>query len=399
MKSVCIASDNMITSLGFTTEENMMALLQNRIGFKKVDNPALSPTPLPLSSVDDQQLEEKFRKVQDQRQNKGVTTPYTRMEKMFIVSIADALGRVSRSMTGDRTLLILSTTKGNIDLLEASKKETFDADRIYLWRMGQVIQTFFGFAHPPEILSNACISGALAIGLAFRYLRKGYYDHIIVSGGDMLSQFVISGFQSFQALSSEACKPFDANRSGLSLGEGCGTMILTTQAEITTHPARYMKGFATTNDANHISGPSRTGEELALAIQTALQESDLKQDQVGYISAHGTATPFNDEMESKAIALSGLGQVPTNSFKGYWGHTLGAAGVLESIAAIHSMEQGVVIKSAGFEELGVPEQVAVVNQNLVKPYQNVLKTASGFGGCNVAVVFGLGESDPTTQSN
>ena len=146
--------------------------------------------------------------------------------------------------------------------------------------------------------------------------------------------------------------------------------------------------MATSNDANHISGPSRTGEELAQAITQAMNEAEVLPSQVSFLSAHGTATPFNDEMEAKAFALSGLNHVPMNSFKGYWGHTLGAAGVVESVASIHSMKQNLLIKSAGFETLGVSEYLTMLEKNLNCPVDHVVKTASGFGGCNAAIVFG-----------
>ncbi len=378
----------MITSLGFTTSENFAAILDNRTGFRQTDNPSLSPIPLPLSAIDEELLEEKFARFLNNSRSLNAKSSFTKMEKLFLLSISDAMSQSEVNPASDRTLLIISTTKGNIDLLEEGKKAFFESERIFLWKMSEVIGNFFGFKNKPEIISNACISGVLAIGSAFRYLRSGLYDNIIVSGGDILSGFVISGFQSFQALSPEPCKPYDLNRTGLSLGEGCGTMVLTTDENHMNGEKILVKGMATSNDANHISGPSRTGEELATAIQNAMREAEVEHFQLGYVSAHGTATPFNDEMESKAIALAGLKEVPINSFKGYWGHTLGAAGVLESIAAVQSMRNQVIIKSAGYEDLGVPEEIVVASENLSRNYNNLLKTASGFGGCNAAVVFG-----------
>ena len=201
--------------------------------------------------------------------------------------------------------------------------------------MAEVVKDFFGFRNTPYIISNACISGVLAIGTAYRFLRMGRFKNAIVTGGDILSEFVVSGFQSFQALSPEPCKPYDITRTGLSIGEACGTLILTADQGRSDQSGILIKGMATSNDANHISGPSRTGEELALAITTVMNEAKIAPSQVNFLSAHGTATPFNDEMEAKAFALAGLNHVPMNSFKGYWGHTLGAAGVVESVASVH----------------------------------------------------------------
>jgi 3-oxoacyl-[acyl-carrier-protein] synthase-1 len=216
-------------------------------------------------------------------------------------------------------------------------------------------------------------------------IDAGLYEHVVVAGGDILSEFVISGFLSFQALSPEPCRPFDIARNGLSLGEGCGTVILS--SSLKTNTAIKVSGSAITNDANHISGPSRTGEELALSIGNALKEAGLKPGDLSFISAHGTATLYNDEMESKALEIAGLVNTPVNSFKGYWGHTLGAAGVIESIATIHSMENNRLFRSAGFNEPGIPVPLNVIRKNTDVPVQNSLKIASGFGGCNAAIVF------------
>jgi len=209
----------------------------------------------------------------------------------------------------------------------------------------------------------------------------------VVAGGDIVSEFVVSGFQSFQAMSPEPCKPFDRDRTGLSLGEGCGTIILSAFPGGEKGELPQVAGAATTNDANHISGPSRTGHELGDAINEAMRQATITPENLGYISAHGTATPFNDEMESKAFEYSGLTEIPVNSFKGYWGHTLGAAGIIESAAALSSMRNGMLYRSDGYENHGVPAPMRVITANTLAPVNACLKTASGFGGCNAAIVF------------
>jgi 3-oxoacyl-[acyl-carrier-protein] synthase-1 len=225
---------------------------------------------------------------------------------------------------------------------------------------------------------------------AARMIASGLYDHAVVTGGDAISEFVISGFQSFQALSPDPCKPFDINRTGLSLGEGCGTVILTADSTMTgfAQPVAYLGG-ATSNDANHISGPSRDGEGLYLSIAPAMKEAQVTPDDLDFVSAHGTATPYNDEMESLALTWAGLENVPVNSFKGYIGHTLGAAGVIETILSIYSIRNNILFKSAGYSENGVSRPLNVIMEHTSKSVRKVLKTASGFGGCNAAIVVGL----------
>lgn len=390
MNDVFVISDNIITSLGFTTGETFANLKENISGLKICQDSSLSPNPLPLSRVDQNLLESKFSSAISKVRPDLINKQFTRLEKMFIVSVMDAMRGICRDFTQKNTLLIISSTKGNIDLLEKGKKEMFPSERIFLWKMAEVIGDFFFFANRPVIVSNACISGVLALGLASRYISSGKYENVVVAGGDLLTGFVISGFTSFQALSSAPCKPFDVNRTGLSLGEGCGTVILSSKTTSDGNPVR-ITGAATTNDANHISGPSRTGQELALAIERALNESGISPDMVDFVSAHGTATAYNDEMESRALSIEGMNNTPVNSFKGYWGHTLGAAGVIESVMTINSMKENLLIRSAGFDEPGVPEKINVIKENRSAQLKNSLKIASGFGGCNAALVFRLQE--------
>jgi len=387
MKNVYVISDNIISSLGFSTSENIQAIQKEEVGIAMVSDSRLSLNPLPLSLVDLQELNKQFTALLLAKGKNISTDSYSKLEKLFILSIYNSLSGLSVNPRNERVLLILSTTKGNIDLLEEQNKTKFNHKRLYLWELGRVIQDFHGFSNVPLIISNACISGLLAVLTASRFIRSGHYDHIVVAGGDLVSEFVISGFQSFQALSPDVCRPYDQNRNGLALGEACGTMVLSSQKPNAEGTMIEIKGGATTNDANHISGPSRTGEELSLAINNALAGSDLIYKDIDYISAHGTATPYNDEMESKAIALSHLMHVPLNSFKGYWGHTLGAAGVIESIAGMHALRENCLFRSAGYEIPGVSEPLNVICKTETASLETCLKTASGFGGCNAAIIY------------
>jgi 3-oxoacyl-[acyl-carrier-protein] synthase-1 len=387
MKTVYAISENIISSLGFTASGNAESLLSGTTGIRIHHDGNLFPNPVPLSLVDTLEMENRFEGVLDIYKKGQQPSSYARLEKMLILSVYDAIQNLSIKPENERVILILSTTKGNIDLLEDRFKAKFDHKRVYLWAVGAVLRDFFGFLNTPLIISNACISGVIALITASRLLRAGNYDTAVVTGGDIVTEFVISGFQSFQALSAEPCRPFDIHRSGLSLGEGCGTIVLSTNPEDGEKDRILIMGGSVSNDANHISGPSKTGEELCMAINKSLKESGIEPAAVDFISAHGTATPFNDEMEAKAISLSKMNDVPLNSFKGYWGHTLGASGVMESAALMQSMKMNRLFKSAGFEILGVPEKINVIPETIIKPVYTCLKIASGFGGCNAALVF------------
>jgi 3-oxoacyl-[acyl-carrier-protein] synthase-1 len=384
-----IAADNIISPLGFTSEENFKQLKNMQTGVRKIAASVYSPEPMYAALIDVQQQELEFKKVETDQ-------AFTRLEKLAILSITEALKQNKAiDITDKKTLLILSTTKGNVDLLDPANAVTFDKKRIYLWETANVIQRHFHSPNIPLVVSNACISGVLGIIIAKRLLESNAYENIIVCGVDILTEFVVSGFQSFKAVSSNIARPYDASRDGISLGEGCGTIVLTNQQERTKpgYVSILVKGGAVSNDANHISGPSRTGDGLLLAIEKTLAESDVAASEVDYISGHGTATLFNDEMEALAIHDAKLTSVPMNSLKSYFGHTLGAAGVIESIIGIHSMQENTLIATYQFEKLGVSKPVNIIKTTQAATVNTCLKTAAGFGGCNAAVLFQKQGSD------
>jgi 3-oxoacyl-[acyl-carrier-protein] synthase-1 len=375
---VFISSDNIITSLGFSTGENAANMLADNTGIQLTENERIAPTPFYASLINSAQLFDRFSTFDD-------PDKFTRFEQMAICSLKDTLSGTEIDFTDSKTLFILSTTKGNIDLLEKENEMKFGRERIYLWNTAQLLQTYFRFRNEPVVISNACISGVQAIITGARLIRANLYENVVINGTDIITEFVLSGFNSFQSLSTGPCRPFDKTRNGLSLGEGSGTIILTSKPVISggTNYILVGEGFST-NDANHISGPSRTGEGLFIAIKRLLKKSPLN---VDYISAHGTATLYNDEMESIAITRAGLQSVPINSFKGYWGHTLGAAGIIESIMGIWSIKNSVILNTKGYNVSGVTHPIFIINKPVQKEINTCLKIASGFGGCNAALIF------------
>jgi 3-oxoacyl-[acyl-carrier-protein] synthase-1 len=368
--------NNIISGLGFSTDENYKAILNSELAVKKTILPFSIET-FCVAKIDETLLKNRFSSIEK-------TERYTMLEQLSILSIQDVMTQSDINPADEKTLLIYSTTKGNIDLLEKNNTSTIDKNRMYLWSFANVLKQHFNFKHTPVVLSNACISGLLAIIIAKRYIESGAYNNVIVCGGDILSEFTLSGFKSFNALSNEPSKPFDANRVGINLGEAVSTILITNNKELAKpYETQIISGFSA-NDANHISGPSRTGDGL---FQCLNQLNVANKTDIGFISAHGTATPFNDEMESIAIERAELSDVPVNSLKGYYGHTLGAAGVLETILSLESLKNQTLIKSEGFESLGVSGKISVIDSFEIKSFQSFIKTASGFGGCNAAALF------------
>ncbi|MEO6849266.1 MAG: beta-ketoacyl synthase N-terminal-like domain-containing protein [Mucilaginibacter sp.] len=371
---VFVIADNVLSPIGKTTAENFTKLKQNISGVKEHTDGSISPQPFYASLFDKGEV---FINSDPDK--------YTKFEQLLIASISDAIKNAGIDAADKNTVLIISTTKGNISLLETETNSPALQKRIALTTSAKLVAEYFGFVNQPVIVSNACISGVLGIITGMRLLRSGQYETAVIAGADVISAFIMSGFQSFQALSPGPCKPFDRSHDGLNLGEGAGTVILSSDKKYAGHIK--IKGGAVSNDANHISGPSRTGEELVYAINTALKDAELAAKDIDFISAHGTATVYNDEMEAKAIELAGLQSVPMNSLKGYYGHTLGAAGLIESIISLQSLKEGLFLPTLGFE---VADEKTTVNVNaalLPVVANTLLKTASGFGGCNAAVVF------------
>jgi 3-oxoacyl-[acyl-carrier-protein] synthase-1 len=370
-----IVADNIISSLGFTTADNIAQLQKSASGIQLCDDKHLLQQPFHASIVSDELFKKHLSSNAD-------LSNYTRLEQLMILSVLDTQRQTDIDISVADTIFIFCTTKGNIDMLDGKYPTSIPSSRLRLHDMAVAVSSYFKNPNQPLVVSNACISGVLGIITAKRLIEAGKHTNAVVIGGDLVSKFTFSGFQSFMAISDKPCKPYDTARNGITIGEAVGTIIISKNTE--NKDAIAITGTATSNDANHISGPSRTGDGLLLSVKNALKQSGNKE--IDYISAHGTATVYNDEMESKAFNSAGLAHVPMNSLKGYWGHTLGASGIIESIATVGAMQKNELYVSHGFENNGLPESLNVITAYSKKKLQNSLKTASGFGGCNAAIV-------------
>ncbi|MDD4848716.1 MAG: beta-ketoacyl synthase N-terminal-like domain-containing protein [Bacteroidales bacterium] len=371
-------SENIISALGFSSEENYRAVKQGKTGLRLYENRFQIPEPFMASLIDKERLNDEWgTEIQSQQR-------YTKFEKAAILSIFKALQNTDIHPSDANVVLIVSTTKGNVELLDSLNG--FDADRIHLWRSAQLIADFFEMKNRPIVVSNACISGAVAQITALRTLKNSSFDTAIVVGADMLSKFIISGFQSFKALSPILCQPFDQERIGLNLGEAAATIIYkkTDDNFAFSKETMILTAGAVSNDANHISGPSRTGAGLYQAIKKIMQNIDAVE--IAFINAHGTATRYNDDMESMAITTAHLENRPINSLKGYFGHTLGAAGVLETIISSHALMDNTILKTNGLKNKGTVCPVNAVTENQTCTAKRMMKLLSGFGGCNAALL-------------
>ena len=236
------------------------------------------------------------------------------------------------SLESAETVFILSTTKG---------------DRLDLITPAQQIARHFGNPNPPIVVSNACTSGVCAQITAKRLLESGLYERAVVVGCDIQTKFIVSGFQAFKAMSPEPCLPFSPERKGLNLGEAAATIIYSRQPSAVSGQTLWtLEAGAIYNDATHISAPSRTGEGAYQCLADVLE--GVRPEDISLLGVHGTATLYNDDMEKTAIERAGLQDVPVSALKPYFGHTMGAAGIVETIICAMSARGRIIKMLSGF---------------------------------------------------
>ena len=358
---VSVLADNVISPLGETSEENYQAVKE---GKSAIHAYAPMTAGIPNGFV--------------------ASLLSSDFEELAFRSAQKAIDASGINISSTRTVFILSSTKGSIEKLGQT-----DDDKLYLGNIAQRIATRLGIQLSPIVVCNACISGLAAMILASRLLVSKKYDYAVVCGADCPGRFIISGFQSLNAMSAFSCQPFDIERQGLNLGEAAATVVL--GREITTKSVNngcrkqvwqighgYIK-----NDAYHISSPSKTAEGLYEALLETMNGIDKRN--IAFINAHGTATLFNDQMEAIAIHRAELQDIPVNALKGYVGHTLGAAGIMETILCMKAVDDHTVLGTRGYEEVGVSGRIQLSSKHHSTIKTSFIKQLSGFGGCNATL--------------
>ncbi len=299
------------------------------------------------------------------------------------LAASEALGDAPRAGLG----LIVATAKGDlagIDPLDPQAEGLGNP-----WRLATRLRAELAVdAAPLATVSCACASGLSALALAARWLARERVERVLVVGVDGLTPFVLRGFASLLALDPEPCRPFDAARRGLTLGEGAAALLLGRERPDGADPVALV-GWGESNDANHITGPSRDGAGLRLAARRALARAGLAPADVDYVHLHGTGTRYNDASEALALAgLFGGATPPASGTKAQTGHTLGAAGLLESLVAIEALRRGVAPANVGLQESDVDPALTLPRAPTPLPRARAaLKVAAGFAGIDAALVF------------
>ncbi len=389
-----VLSDNILSPLGATSEANYRAVKQGQSALKAYAAEALQvPEPFVASLLADADNADAAADNAAADNAAADTTAagadrLSHFERMALASAREALAAADIDASASDVVLVLASTKGGVEQMHRH-----DDPYPRLGASARRIAGCLGITTSPVVVCNACISGVAALVLADRLLQ-GPYRYAVVCGADSPRRFVISGFQSLKALSAEPCRPFDMERTGLNLGEAAATVVL--GREPRDAGAWMLTHGAVKNDAYHISAPSKTADGLHHALCLTLQGVDRSQ--VAFVNAHGTATLFNDQMESVAMERAGLTDTPVNALKGYYGHTLGAAGILETILCMKAADDHTVLATRGFSERGVSGRVQVMADQQTTDKPAFVKLISGFGGCN-ATLLGTRQSDVVTAAS
>ena len=294
-----------------------------------------------------------------------------------------------RSTTPRRVGLVLATTKGDLPEFERQvQNREGPAKGLYNpYLLALELARDLKLEGPVLAVSGACATGLLAMIHAVRLVQRGGAEAVVAVGVDVLSDFVLSGFSSVGAMAPEPCRPYDEKRKGLSLGEGAGAVVLVPRGTYPQKELALVSGWGVANDARHITAPSPTANGLIQALRQTMAMACLEVDEVHYLNAHGTGTIYNDAMEARAIhQVFGESPPPVSSMKGYFGHTLGAAGIIEAALTVVALRRKTVPASLGLEHPGADIPIQPVATHLHRPpLTHALTIKSGFGGINVAL--------------
>lgn len=252
----------------------------------------------------------------------------------------------------------------------------------------------YGIPGPNLTISTACSTGSVSLICGVDLIRSGTADVVVAGGFDTITKLTDAGFGVLRCVTDDAIRPFDKNRSGFLLGEGCGIVVLEERKHALARSARIyarVAGVGATSDAYHMTAPHKDGDGLARAMKQALADAEIAPASISYINAHGTATRHNDASETLAIKQA-LGNyaysIPVSSTKSMTGHTLGAAGTLEAIACILALQQGFIPPTINYETPDPDcDLYYVPNRSCPANLQVVLSNSAGFGGNNASVLF------------
>ncbi|PHS67652.1 MAG: beta-ACP synthase [Flavobacterium sp.] len=393
-KGVAITGMGMISSIGKTVEENFQSLINKTPGISTIEG---------ITTVHKDNIKVGEVKISNKELcdflNLPTTNSYSRTTMLGEIAAKEAVKNAGiTAINSCKTGLISSTSVGGMDLTEkyyySQFEETENRRFIESHSAGDSstkIAKSLGITGFVSTISTACSSAANAIMLGARMIKSGKLDRVIVGGADCLSKFTINGFKTLMILSETDCRPFDADRTGLNLGEAAAFLVLESEECVKRDHKKvlgYVSGYANANDAFHQTASSKDGEGATLAMKKALKIAGLTPEEIDYINAHGTATENNDASESAAIRRIFGDNLPSiSSTKAYTGHTLAAAAAIEAVYSVLALQNNTVFPNLNFET-PIPETNIIPETEVIqKELNHVLSNSFGFGGNCSTLIF------------
>jgi len=393
-KGVAVTGMGVMSAIGSNTEMNYQALISSKNGISFPEILQTKHTHLPVAEIklSNNNLAENLKLEEDHL--------FTRAALLGVTAIKEAVNE-SQLKIDSQTGLISGTSVGGIDATEKFFRE-FSAGNTKNERFikaqhpgftTEKMAKYFGITGYVSTISTACSSGANAIMMGARLIKAGKLTRVIVGGTDCLTKFTLNGFNSLRILSNEHCKPFDQNRNGLNLGEGAAYLILEAEEEIKGKKVLgRVLGYGNANDAFHQTASSKNGQGAFLAMKKALQKAGISPEGIDYINAHGTATQNNDAAESVALKRIFVENVPHfSSTKSFTGHTLAAAGALEAVYSLLSINKNKIFPNLNFSEPMQETGLNPVTALQEKEIKTVLSNSFGFGGNCTSLIFAENE--------
>lgn len=394
---VVITGAGIVTALGLDWKSNAAGFRSGRTAFR----------PVTLFDVSRQRVRTAAEvdlpaSIPPTRLSARETARLDRASKLLLLAAHEAWTQ-SGWEASENLPLVLGTTSGGMSAGEAYYRQAMQtperhrrqATRVVEYqaqRQGLNLAEAFGFRGPMTIIGNACASGANAIGHAWHLLRHGHAERAFAGGYDALSQLVFAGFDSLQALSATQCRPFDAQRDGLALGEGAAMLTLETLEHARRRGANILGevcGYGAATDSHHLTQPQPEGDAALASMTAACEAARVRPEQIGYINAHGTGTPLNDSAEAAAInrwAGAGAKAIPVSSTKASIGHLLGAAGAVETVVCLMALRGQWLPPTATLRTVDPACSFPVVNKPAEATFDYALTNSFGFGGANASLV-------------
>jgi 3-oxoacyl-[acyl-carrier-protein] synthase-1 len=393
-KEIFVTGAGIISAVGINSGETLISLREARTGIAPLRYLKTSHTEFPVGEV--KRTNKEMRRMLDIPETEATT----RTSLMGVIAVREALAQASlHDKNGSKIALISGTTVGGmdkseqyyLDFLENDTKNAYIATHD-CGACTEMIADYFGLFSRVETISTACSSAANAIMLGAMLIREGKADIAVVGGSECITKFHLNGFNTLMILDREQCKPFDANRAGLNLGEGAAYLVLETEESFrkrNIQPLCRLSGYANASDAYHQTASSPEGNGAYLSMMKALDSAQLTPEDISYINAHGTGTENNDRSEGIAIQrVFGDKIPPVSSTKSFTGHTTSAAGGVEAVISVLALQHNFIPVNLNFttpmDELSF---IPAMNPEPATPLRHILSNSFGFGGNDMSLIF------------